>query len=63
MHPDGSTKIARKGSYGYLVASYEVWECLYCNIRIYRKTEVARFISNGKVRNMIEHSKDEIIEA
>jgi len=62
MYPDGSTKIANKGSYGYLVASYEVWRCLYCNIRIYRKKDPDHFVSDTQVKDMIEQSKDAIIE-
>ena len=62
MYPDGRTKIATKGSYGYLVASYEVYTCLQCNISVYKQQEADLFISNEKVKEMINHNKDEIIE-
>ncbi len=62
MYPDGKTKIASKGSYGYLVASYEIWACHQCNISIYRQLEADLFISNYKVREMIKHKKEEMIE-
>jgi len=62
MYPDGKTKIANKGSYGYLVASYEVWTCMHCHISIYRQQEADLFISNEKVKEMINHNKDAIIE-
>ena len=62
MYPDGKTKIASKGSYGYLIGSYEVWTCLQCNISIYRQAEADLFISNEKVKEMINHSKDQLIE-
>jgi hypothetical protein len=62
MYAEGKTKIASKGSYGYLVASYEIWTCLQCNISVYKQQEADLFISNEKVREMIDHKKDEIIE-
>jgi len=62
MYSDGRTKIASKGSYGYLVASYEVWTCLQCNMSIYKQQETDQFISDQKIKEMIDHHKDEIIE-
>ena len=62
MYAGGKTKIASKGSYGYLVASYEVWICMQCQINIYMQREADLFISNEKVKEMINHNKDEMIE-
>lgn len=62
MYSDGRTKIASKGSYGYLVATYEVWTCLQCNMSIYKQEETDQFISDQKIKEMIDHNKDEIIE-
>jgi hypothetical protein len=62
MYAEGRTKIASKGSYGYLVASYEVWTCLQCNTSIYKQEDTDQFISDQKIKEMIDHNKDAIIE-
>jgi hypothetical protein len=62
MYPNGKTKIASKGSYGYLVATYEVWTCMRCNTSVYRQQDPDLFISNYRLREMIKHNKEQIIQ-